>query len=77
MDIQKEKDDIIENAASLAFLNVLWFNRLKEILLENIHEEDDQTLFGLLDHAKAENKELFERIKQLNKMKKEEKNETT
>lgn len=75
MDIQKEKDDIIENAAALAFLNVIWIKTFRERFEEYLDDFHDQTLFGLLDHAKAENKELFERIKQLNKMKKEQKSE--
>jgi uncharacterized protein YPO0396 len=68
-DMDIEKDNIIENAAALAYLNIMWINTFRERFEEYLDQHYDKTLFDLLAHAKAENKEIFERIKNLKKEK--------
>jgi hypothetical protein len=49
------------DCSALLFLNVIWFNRLKEILNDN--ELLDNTTNDFIDNAISQNKEVFDKFK--------------
>jgi hypothetical protein len=55
-----KKDDY----TALLFLNIIWFNRLKEILEDN--ELLDNTTKDFIVNAITENKKVFDEIKRRN-----------